>query len=114
MPKRASGPGLHEEAPGGHLPPDALARFERENAPPHILFPPDGAEVWKDVEHVSFLLSAEGRGHLTWYVDGKPLGRNVAGDAVWRPGVAGFYELHVVDQAGRTAKSRVRVMSPEG
>jgi penicillin-binding protein 1C len=112
MPKRGSGPALHEDQPGQHLPPDALARFERENAPPHIMFPPDGAEVWKDAEHVSYVLSAEGHGRLAWYVDGKPLGRNVAGDAVWRPGQAGFYELHVVDEAGRTARSRVRVMSP--
>ena len=112
MPKRGSGPALHEDQPGQHLPPDALARFERENAPPHIMFPPDGAEVWKDAEHVSYVLSAEGHGRLAWYVDGKPLGRNVAGDAVWRPAEAGFYELHVVDQAGRTAKARVRVMSP--
>jgi penicillin-binding protein 1C len=59
------------------------------------------------------VLSAEGHGRLAWYVDGKALGRNVAGDAVWRPGQAGFYELHVVDEAGRTAKSRVRVMSPD-
>jgi penicillin-binding protein 1C len=113
MPKRSSGPSLHEDLPGQHLPPDALARFEQENAPPHILFPPDGAEVWKDTEHVSYLLSAEGHGRLVWYVDGRPLGRNVAGDAVWRPGQAGFYELHVVDEAGRTAKSRVRVMTSE-
>jgi penicillin-binding protein 1C len=112
MPKRGSGPALHEDQPGQHLPPDALARFERENAPPHIMFPPDGAEVWKDAEHVSYVLSAEGHGRLAWYVDGKPLGRNVAGDAVWRPGQAGFYELLVVDEAGRTARSRVRVMSP--
>ena len=113
MPKRSTGPSLHQELPGQHLPPDALARFEQENAPPHILFPPDGGEVWKDTEHVSYVLSAEGHGRLTWYVDGRPLGRNVAGDAVWRPGQAGFYELHVVDEAGRTAKSRVRVMSSE-
>lgn len=113
MPKRSMGPIFHEDLPGQHLPPDTLARFERDNAPPHIMFPPDGAEVWKDTEHVSYVLSAEGHGRLVWYVDGRPLGRNVAGDAVWRPGQAGFYELHVVDEAGRTAKSRVRVMSSE-
>ena len=113
MPKRGSGPTLREEQPGDHMPPSALARFERENAPPHILFPPDGAEVWKDEEHTSFVLSAQGRGRLVWYVDGRPLGRNVAGDAVWRPGQEGFYTLSVVDEAGRAAKSQVRVMSPE-
>jgi len=114
MPKRTTGPSLREDQPGQHLPPSALARFERESMPPMIMFPPDGAEVWKDQEHTSFVLSAEGRGRLAWYVDGKPLGRNVAGDAVWRPSLAGFYVLSVVDDAGRTAKSHVRVMSPEG
>jgi penicillin-binding protein 1C len=113
MPKRNAGPSLLEENPDDHLPPSALARFERENVPPQILFPPDGAEVWKDGEHTSFVLVAEGRGHLAWYVDGKPLGRNVAGDTVWRPGVAGFYTVSVVDAGGLTSKARVRIMSPD-
>ncbi len=111
-PRRSSGPPLREEIAGGHVPPSALARFERQNAPPQILFPPDGAEVWKDEEHTSFVLAAEGRGKLAWYVDGKALARNVAGDSVWRPRDSGFYELFVVDDAGRTAKSRVRIMTP--
>lgn len=113
MPKRNSGPGLREDDPSEHVPPSALARFEHENVPPQILFPPDGAEVWKDGEHTSFVLAAEGHGHLAWYVDGKPLGRNVAGDTVWRPGVAGFYTVSVVDEGGLTARSRVRIMSPD-
>jgi penicillin-binding protein 1C len=113
MPKRNAGPSLLEENPDDHMPPSALARFERENVPPQILFPPDGAEVWKDGEHTSFVLVAEGRGHLAWYVDGKPLGRNVAGDTVWRPGVAGFYTVSVVDAGGLTSKARVRIMSPD-
>lgn len=111
-PRRSSGPPLREEIAGSHTPPSALARFERQNAPPQILFPPDGAEVWKDEEHTSFVLAAEGRGKLAWYVDGKALPRNVAGDAVWRPNDTGFYELFVVDEAGRSAKSRVRIMTP--
>ena len=113
-PRRSSGPPLREEIAGSHTPPSALARFERQNAPPQILFPPDGAEVWKDGEHTSFVLAAEGRGKLAWYVDGKALSRNVAGDAVWRPEDAGFYELFVVDDAGRAAKARVRIMTPNG
>ena len=48
-----------------------------------------------------------------WYVDGKPLGRNVAGDTVWRPADAGFYEVQVVDEAGLTTRARVRVLSPD-
>lgn len=114
LPARTTGPSLREEAPGGHTPPSALARFERANAPPQIFFPPDGSEVFKDGEHTSFVLSAQGHGKLTWYVDGKPLARNVAGDTVWRPGDTGFYEVKVVDDAGRTTKARVRILSPDG
>lgn len=114
LPKRSTGPSLREEIAGTHTPPSALARFERQNAPPQIFFPPDGAEVWKDGEHSSFVLSAQGRGKLAWYVDGKPLPHNVAGDTVWRPADVGFYEIQVVDDAGRTTKARVRVMSPNG
>ncbi|MDR2216441.1 MAG: hypothetical protein LBE59_11465, partial [Nevskiaceae bacterium] len=112
LPSRASGPPLRAEETTDHTPPLPLARFERQNAPPAILFPPDNAEVWKDGEHNSFTLVAEGRGRLTWYVDGKPLARNIAGDAVWQPREVGFYQIAVVDPAGRTARSRVRVMSP--
>jgi penicillin-binding protein 1C len=114
LPARTTGPSLREEISGKGAPPSALARFERANAPPQIFFPPDGAEVWKDGEHTSFVLSAQGRGKLVWYVDGKPLARNVAGDTVWRPADAGFYVVQVVDEAGRATKARVRVMSPEG
>jgi penicillin-binding protein 1C len=113
-PVRPSGPPLREGDSPGRTPPAPLVRFERDNTPPHILFPPDGAEVWSDNEHRSFVLAAEGHGRLAWYVDGKPLGRNVAGDTVWRPAVAGFYDLSVVDPAGRAARSRVRVKTPEG
>jgi membrane carboxypeptidase/penicillin-binding protein PbpC len=59
------------------------------------------ARSGRDDEHTSFVLAAQGRGRLAWYVDGKPLGRNVAGDTVWRPADAGFYEVQVVDEAGR-------------
>jgi penicillin-binding protein 1C len=112
-PARPSGPPIRDGEASDHTPPLPLARFERQNAPPHILFPPDRAEVWKDAEHTSFTLVAEGHGRLAWYVDGRPLQRNVAGDAVWRPREPGFYDLRVVDPAGRTAKSRVRVMAPD-
>jgi penicillin-binding protein 1C len=112
-PARPSGPPLREGDAQDGAPPAPLVRFDRDNAPPHILFPPDGAEVWSDSEHRSFVLAAEGHGRLAWYVDGRPLRRNVAGDTVWRPMDAGFYDLSVVDPAGRTAKSRVRVKTPD-
>jgi penicillin-binding protein 1C len=113
-PTRPSGPPLRDGAAGDHTPPAPLARFERRNAPPHILFPPNGAEIWKDEEHTAFTLAAEGHGRLAWYVDGRPLSRNVAGETVWRPREAGFYELRVVDPSGRTARTHVRIKTPEG
>jgi len=113
-PARPSGLPLREGESSDHTPPAPLVRFERQSAPPHILFPPDGAEVWRDEEHTSFILAAEGHGKLAWYVDGMPLLRNVAGDTVWRPRESGFYDLAVVDTSGRTARSRVRIKTPEG
>jgi penicillin-binding protein 1C len=113
-PARPSGLPLREGESSDHTPPAPLVRFERKSAPPHILFPPDGAEVWKDEEHTSFILAAEGHGKLAWYVDGTPLSRNIAGDTVWRPRESGFYDLAVVDTSGRTARSRVRIKTPEG
>ncbi len=112
-PRRPSGPPVREADSADHAPPAPLVRFERQSAPPHILFPPDGSEVWKDEEHRSFVLAAEGHGKLAWYVDGAPIPRNVAGDAVWRPKDPGFYDLRVVDRNGRTAKARVRIKTPE-
>ncbi len=112
-PHRPSGLQLREGDQGDQAPPAPLARFDRENAPPHILFPPDGAEVWKDEEHTDYVLAAEGHGRLAWYVDGKPLRRNVAGDTIWRPVEPGFYDLRVVDPAGRTARARVRIKTPD-
>jgi penicillin-binding protein 1C len=113
-PQRGSGPSLRDQETLEKKPPAPLARFERESAPPHILFPPDNAEVWSDHEHRSFVLAAEGHGRLAWYVDGAPLDRNAAGDVVWRPAEAGFYSLTVVDPAGRATRTRVRVRTPGG
>ncbi len=112
-PARPSGPPLREGDSPDHTPPAPLARFERQGAPPHILFPPNGAEVWKDEEHASFVLAAEGHGKLAWYVDGRPVPRSMTGDTVWRPTEPGFYDLRVVDPNGRTARSRVRILAPD-
>ncbi len=113
-PTRASGPALRRPDDSERAPPAPMAHFDRENQPPHILFPPNGAEVWSDDEHRDFVLAAEGHGKLNWYADGHPLGRNVAGEPVWRPAAAGFYTLAVVDRDGRTAKARVRIKTPGG
>jgi penicillin-binding protein 1C len=94
-------------------PPQPLARFGRESASPRVLFPPDGAELWSDQEHRDFVLVAEGRGRLTWYVAGRPVDRNLAGESVWRPLGPGFYTLSVVDSEGRTTTTKVRVETAE-
>ncbi len=111
-PSRASGPALRVAEDTEGEPPQPMAHFDRQNLPPHILFPPNGAEVWADDEHHEFVPAAEGRGRLTWYADGKPLGQNLAGEPVWRPSQPGFYTLAVVDRDGRTARSRVRIKTP--
>ncbi|MEZ5937157.1 MAG: penicillin-binding protein 1C, partial [Hyphomonadaceae bacterium] len=95
-------------------PPQPLARFGDPAAAPHILFPPDKSEVWNDHEHRSLVFAAEGAGPLRWFVDGAPVRRNAAGDAVWRPDLPGFYEVSVVDEHGREARSRIRIRTPEG
>lgn len=106
-------PSLEASGDDDRTPPAPLQRFERETAPPQILFPPDGAEVWADAAGQSFVLAAEGRGKLDWYADGSPLPRNAAGDPLWKPPGPGFYDIRVVDTAGRTAHAKVRLRTPE-
>ena len=89
--------------------PDTMADFMADPAP-HILFPPDGAEVWAQTSGRGFVLAAQARGHLTWYADGRRIGRNALGEPVWQPVGPGFYAVTAVDEQGRTALSRVRVL----
>lgn len=113
LPQNATGPILRHEPPDRHAP-RPLAKFESEGTPPQILFPPSDSELWVDERHTSFVMAAEGRGKLDWYVEGRPLARNAAGEPVWHPETPGFYRIAVVDPAGRTTRSRVRVRTPEG
>ena len=91
--------------------PDPLSRFNDENAPPEIVFPPDRSEIWSDDPERGFVLAARGEGGLQWYANGEPIEEDVAGDPVWTPGLSGFYELTVVDGEGRASRTRVRVRS---
>ncbi len=113
LPQNATGPILRHE-PDRYSAPQPMASFEANAAPPQILFPPSESELWVDERHTSFVMAAEGRGQLDWYVEGLPLARNAAGEPVWRPDTPGFYEVAVVDPTGRTTRSRVRVRTPEG
>ena len=90
-----------------------LARFEPGVRGPDIVFPPDGAEVWADGPERRFALSARGTGRLRWYQRGVPLATDAGGQFLWQPDGPGFYELTVVDEAGRSARTRVRVRTPD-
>lgn len=90
-----------------------LARFDRGVSGPDIVFPPDGAEVWADEPGRGFALPARGSGPLRWYQRGVPVALDAGGQSLWQPQGPGFYELTVVDAAGRSARTRVRVRMPE-
>jgi penicillin-binding protein 1C len=88
--------------------PGTMAQYRTDPAP-HILFPPDGAEVWSEGEGRGFVLAAQARGALDWYADGEPVDRNALGEPVWVPPGPGFYAVTAVDESGRMAQSRVRI-----
>lgn len=92
--------------------PAALATLERPDRGPNLIFPPDGATVQVEAFGAGsrgLVLAAGGEG-LTWYVDGRPLAVDpVSGRTIWRPAAPGFYEVIVVDLAGREARAKVRV-----
>ncbi|MAK65296.1 MAG: penicillin-binding protein 1C [Maricaulis sp.] len=90
--------------------PGPLADFQADPAP-HILFPPDGAEVWADRAGRGFVLSAQADGELDWYADGERVSRNAMGEPVWVPPGPGFYSVTAIDPQGRRARSRVRILS---
>ncbi|WP_375206663.1 penicillin-binding protein 1C [Hyphococcus sp.] len=93
----------------------AMSRFDRpqEKAPPQIVFPRDGVEVFLGSGARGFSLAARGgEGSLRWYVNGEPLRiEETSGRHVWRPARAGFYDVTVVDKAGRRSRAKVRVIS---
>ena len=88
--------------------PGTMAQYRTDPAP-HILFPPDGAEVWSEGEGRGFVLAAQASGALDWYADGEPVDRNALGEPVWVPPGPGFYAVTAVDESGRMAQSRVRI-----
>ncbi|WP_323762607.1 penicillin-binding protein 1C [Maricaulis sp.] len=90
-----------------HLP-ETLASFHQDAAP-HILFPPDGAEVWSDRTGRGFILSAQAAGPLRWYADGDSVPQNVLGEPLWTPPGPGFYSVSAVDESGRASRVTVRV-----
>lgn len=83
----------------------------RETAPPEIIFPDDGVELFASKKARGFALAARGgAGGYRWYVDGDALTFDEAQSRViWTPLNSGFYDVTVVDEAGRSASSKVRI-----
>ena len=92
--------------------PQSLQRLEKANEDgPHLIFPPDGAQVQVDgfgPGSRGLVLSARGD-DLAWYVAGEPVKPDASGRSIWRPATPGFYDVTVVDGQGREVKARVRV-----
>jgi penicillin-binding protein 1C len=92
--------------------PPALRTLPGQRPGPRLIFPPDGSTVIADgygPASRGFVLAATGDG-LVWYVDGTQVPTDpVSGRPLWRPPGPGFYRLSVVDGAGHTVTSRVRV-----
>ncbi len=80
---------------------------------PQIVFPADGATLFVDNGTVAgargFKLSAVGGDALRWYANGVAVDASANGEAFWRPGAAGVYQLTVVDAAGASASAQIRV-----
>jgi penicillin-binding protein 1C len=92
--------------------PIAVARLAapRRRAPPEIVFPRDGVEIFTGPAEQGVALAARGgAGGYRWYVAGEEIAPDASGRAFWRPAGPGFYEISVVDSAGRAARAKIRV-----
>ncbi|GGD06795.1 penicillin-binding protein 1C [Aquisalinus flavus] len=96
---------------------DALARLDRDErrGAPEIVFPENGIALYlssRDSAKGYTLAARGGQGGYRWYVDGFPVMRDEIGNRpVWKPSGPGFYEITVVDAAGRAATSSISVTS---
>ena len=96
----------------------SLVHFTEESPPPEILFPPVGAELWGGTVNGKparpFVFAGRGDGELSWFVDGTPCAMDDEGEPIWQPAQPGFYVIKAVDNVGRSAKVRVRVLGADG
>lgn len=91
------------------LDPGAPTRSEKAVRPPKIVYPPDGALVeWRGEDLP--LEAVGGKGPFRWLIDGKPLPLGEPRRPVyWRPDGIGFARVTVIDAAGNSASSSVRL-----
>ena len=76
---------------------------------PRIVYPPDGASIEWRGEEVP-LEAIGGKQPLRWLIDGRPLTREAQRRGIyWQPEGIGFVQLSVIDAAGRSAHSTVRL-----
>jgi penicillin-binding protein 1C len=76
---------------------------------PKIVYPPDGALIEWRGEEVP-LEAIGGTQPLRWLVDGRPLTAGSPGRPIyWQPEDIGFAQLSVIDAAGRSGHSTVRL-----
>ena len=76
---------------------------------PKIVYPPDGALIEWRGEEVP-LEAIGGKPPLRWLVDGRPLAPGPPRRGIyWRPEGIGFVQFSVIDAAGRSAHSAVRL-----
>jgi len=91
------------------LDPGPLAQTSSQTGGPRIVYPPDGALIEWHGEELP-LEAAGGKPPLRWLVDGRPLPFDLPrGPIYWQPESIGFVQLTVIDAAGRSARSTVRL-----
>jgi len=87
----------------------ALGQTASHAGGPKIVYPPDGALIEWRGEEVP-LDAIGGKQPLRWLVDGRPLTLDPPrGEIYWQPEGIGFVQLSVIDAAGRSAHSTVRL-----
>ena len=107
-----SGPLLMADESGRAGAPLARLDAAPRLSPPEIVFPRHGVEVYLSAQRGFALAARGGAAGYQWYVNGELLPReSTSGRALWRPDTAGFYNVTVVDAAGRRAQSKVRVIA---
>lgn len=91
------------------------SRLNGHQAPPRILFPPDGSRIEMDGATTLVLEAEGGRRPFTWIVNGQPLsGRRPGWQTAWLPDGLGYHEVMLTDSLGRQVRSRVELTRTEG
>jgi penicillin-binding protein 1C len=91
------------------LDPGPLTPDPSRTGGPRIVYPPDGSLIEWHGEELP-LEAAGGKRPLQWLVDGRPLPFDLPRRPIyWQPESIGFVQLTVIDAAGRSARSTVRL-----